>query len=129
MRVLTAVIVALLPLVAQAQAQPCRPHVEVHPGVTSVTFRPHADAFRPCPVDRDTYARVLREWLASAPAGVTSVSLGRAVQYQWLSELMRDWDGGRMPTPAMREALSLPFDGSAYEVDGVSFEKVLRGRD
>jgi hypothetical protein len=127
MRVFIAVIVALAPLLATAQ--PCRPHVEVHPAGTSAMFRPHTDAFQRCPVDRETYARVLREWLASAPGGVKSVALGRAVHYPWLSELMREWDGGRQPTPAMLNAMAAPFEGSRYEVVGTSFEKVLRGAD
>lgn len=131
----------------------CEPFVEEHPGRTSASFRPNTNAFDRCPVSEHDYHAVVRAWLGSrAPEddGITSLSLGRAVSFPWLSRYIADaalqspqWaarvrearPGTRdklavdvLQDPALLKRLAVPFEGSRYEVTRISFEKVLFGR-
>jgi hypothetical protein len=128
----------------------CTPFLEVHASGTSATLRPHATAFVRCTIDEAAYRRIVSEWLRSAPAGVSSLSLGRAVTYPWLSGYIADsalarpdWAariararaGERdklaaevLRDPALLGRLALPFEGTPYAATRLSFEKVLFGR-
>ena len=131
----------------------CSPYIEETPDRTYAIFRPHTDAFEDCTVDEATYHRIITEWLQSRSAelpNITSLSLGRAVYFPWVSQHIADtalqsphWServnsaqrGQRdaLATDAIRDPellarLAIPFEGSMYEVTGISFEKVLYGR-
>lgn len=135
-----------------AAAPPCRPAVESpRPGSGAAVFRAHPTAFEPCDVEEADYQRVLRDWLSSQAADaatLTSVSLGRAVQYPWLSRAMTDaalrdkaWLAqaaqagpvrrdrllaALLRDPALLQRLGAPFEGTRYELTGVvTYEKVL----
>ena len=135
---------------APALALACTPFIEVHASGSSATLRPHATAFERCTVDESTYQRVVSEWLRSRPVGVSSLSLGRAVAYPWLSLHVADsalgspdWAsrvsrakaGERdklaaemFRDPALLRRLAVPFEGSPYVATRVSFEKILFGK-
>jgi hypothetical protein len=145
-RVLVALGLAIAPYLALA----CTPFIEVHASGTSATLRPNATAFEHCTVDEAAYQRVVSEWLRSRQAGVTSLSLGRAVSYPWLSGYIADSalaapDRARrlkrakaaerdklaaevLRDPALLHRLAAPFEGTMYLPTRVSFEKILFGR-
>lgn len=131
----------------------CTPFIEEHPTGASASFRPHTSAFENCEVSEPTYRQVVSEWLRTRPAGaapVSSLSLGRAVAFPWLSRYIADaalqspgWaervvrarSGERdklaaaiLLDAALRQRLAVPFEGTQYVVLSVSFEKVLYGR-
>jgi|GEM_PF-2925360 len=137
----------------QASADPCAPFIEEHPGWTSASFRPHVSALESCGVDEARYRRVIADWLQQRPAtrpDVTSLSLGRAVDFPWISRFLADaalrspdWalrvararsgERDRLARPILRDAallqrLAAPYAGSRYVVIGLSYEKVLFGR-
>lgn len=140
-------------LPAEAQTEPaCLPYIQEQTAWRSATFRPHTDAFRPCPVAEDTYRRVVGEWLRlRPPAGEppNSLGLGRLVDYPWLSRHLaqaslkrRDWNArtGRargsdinrvvadiLSAPEPLARLQQAFAGSGYTVVAVTVEKVLVG--
>jgi len=146
MRALTAVIFFLA---GPCLAEPCRPFIEEHREGTAVSLRPHSTSFQRCTVDEEAYQRVVAEWLSTRPASapVTSISLGRAVDYPWISRHLADaaladraWraqavrlgPGARDRTlaallkqPQLMQRLAQPFEGTRYEVASVSYEKVL----
>ncbi|MBY0276383.1 hypothetical protein K2Z84_13640 [Candidatus Binatia bacterium] len=131
----------------------CEPYVAEQPRWASASFRPHRDGLQQCPVSEEVYGAVIGAWLSArageAPA-VASLSLGRAVDFPWLSQAIADaalaspdWaERARRARPghraalaapilrstALRERLALPFSGSAYEVRDVAYEKVLFGK-
>ncbi len=132
--------------------QACAPHVEEHPGWHSASFRAHTDAYKHCPVSEGAYRVVVAGWLKArheTGPSLTSLSLGRAVDFPWLSEYLARaaladprWDGlhGRLrggdlnawvasllSDPLLLERLRVPFEGTAYRVTRVSVEKVLVG--
>lgn len=133
-------------------AQACAPFIETRPDERSATFRAHRTALEPCEVDERSYRQVVAQWLHTRPAGdaLSSLALGRAVKYPWISRHLADaalrspgWAARVAATPAGRRdrlatefiqdpallaRLALPFEGSAYRVTRVSFEKVLYGR-
>lgn len=148
-----AVLVSALCSTAGVARAACEPYVAEQPRWASASFRPHRDALQPCPVGEEVYGAVIGAWLSSRAADapvVTSLSLGRAVDFPWLSQAIADaalaspgWaerarhakPGQRdalaapiLRAPALRERLALAFAGSAYEVRAVSYEKVLFGR-
>lgn len=131
----------------------CAPFVEEHAGRSHATFRPHLNAFETCPVDEATYRRVVGEWLlarSGQPPALTSLALGRAVAFPWISRQIADtalglpgWAAlasGAQPArrdalaaqairhPALLQRLAAPFEGSSHRVVGLSFEKLLYGR-
>jgi len=135
-----------------AAEEPCAPHVEEHARWASATFRPHTDAFLDCPVPEVTYRQVVGDWLrgrGEAAPPVTSVALGRAVHFPWISRYLvraalssARWDAERgraldgdpnglvaslLSMPGFIERLDAPFAGSPYAVLAVSVEKVLVG--
>ena len=138
---------------APGLALACTPHVEHRASDSSASLRPHATAFERCTVDEATYARVVADWLRNQPAGatgLTSLSLGRAVAYPWLSTAVADaalatpgWAArvsrargaerdklaaAVLLDPGLLRRLAVPFEGSRYVVTRVSFEKILFGR-
>lgn len=140
-----------LPLLAAAA--PCSPFVEEMPGGTTVSVRPHTDAFSKCPISEETYGSLIRGWLERRPLDappVSSVFLGRLVDYPWLSQALAlrasehpSWDARRgwsrdgdlyslvraiLLAPAVFDRLQEPFAGSGLAVTGLSVEKVLVGR-
>lgn len=142
-------IIAATPL----PAQPCAPFVEEHPQQATAVFRKHSDAFAECPVTEASYQQIVRQWLqarASNLPPLTGLSLGRAVDFPWLSRLIADtalwvpaWQSlviamprGRLDALAarvfenaeLRARLAEPFAGSGYMVRGLSYEKVLYGK-
>lgn len=131
----------------------CTPFIEEHADRSPATFRPHLNAFEACPVDEATYRRVVGEWLlarSGKPTALTSLALGRAVAYPWVSRHMADtalglpgWAAlasGAQPArrdalaaqairhPALLQRLAAPFEGSSHRVVGLTFEKLLYGR-
>lgn len=139
--------------VNHATADSCAPFIEEHPGWTSASFRLHVSALEPCGVDEARYRRVIADWLQQRPAtrpDVTSLSLGRAVNFPWISRFLADaalrspdWaarvararsgERDRLARPilqdlALLQRLAAPFAGSRYVVIGFSYEKVLFGR-
>ena len=146
LRLMAAAGLAVAPHLAVA----CTPFVEVHASGTSATLRPNTSAFERCTIDEPTYQRVVSEWLRSRPAGMSSLSLGRAVSYPWLSGhiadsalAVPDWAGRLarakagerdklaaevLRDPALLRRLAVPFEGAPYVATRVSFEKILFGR-
>ena len=131
----------------------CAPFVEERPSESSASLRPHTTAFEQCTIDEATYRRVVSEWIRTrdaASASVSSLSLGRAVTYPWLSQHIADsalaspqWasrmskarPGEReklaapvLVDPALLQRLAAPFEGTQYVVVRLTFEKVLFGR-
>jgi hypothetical protein len=148
------VLIGLLVLLGRPAwaGEACAPYVQEHPGWQSASFRVHTDAFKHCPVSEVSYREVLASWLRNRPAGeplLKSLSLGRAVDFPWISEYLvraaladRRWDAhrGRLRTgdlngwvastlsaPLMIQRLAAPFFGTGYAVTSVSVEKVLVG--
>lgn len=135
-------------------ASACVPHVEEHSGSNAGTasFRPHTDAFTACRTSEEDYRRVVTTWLRGRPTDappLTSLYLGRAVNFPWLSSQIADaaWHSPGWATllrkarpgqrdrlaaeflrsPVLLHRLAEPFKESAYEVAGISWEKVLFG--
>jgi hypothetical protein len=104
-------------------------------------------------VDEARYRRVIADWLQRQPAtasNITSLALGRAVSYPWISRFIADtalqtpgWAvrmahtkiserhklaGSVLHDPELLQRLAAPFADSRYAVIGLSFEKVLFGR-
>jgi hypothetical protein len=130
----------------------CAPHIEERPTESTASFRPHTTAFERCEVDEATYVRVLGEWLharaADAPE-LRSISLGRAVNFPWISRYMADsalqspgWAASAsrakmversrlaakvLNDPLFLQRLDAPFEGTRYTITAISFEKVLFG--
>jgi len=147
------VLLAGVVLANPAMADPCAPFIEEHPAWASASFRPHTTAFETCSVDEERYRQVIADWLQRQPASdpnITSLSLGRAVTFPWLSRFIADtalrtprW-AGRMARakvserdklarpvlhdPALLQRLAAPFADSRYAVIGLAYEKVLFGR-
>ena len=138
---------------APSTAQACTPYIEEHPASTSATFRPHSSAFGACDVSEESYRQVIRNWLQTRPSSSTplsSLSLGRAETFPWISRYLADaallrpeWGrrisrgspgehnrfvAGLLSDPAFLKRLDQPFDGTPYTVGGVSVEKVLIGK-
>ena len=70
-------------------ATTCAPHVEFNPEWQNATFRPHTSSVSDCPVDEDTYQKVINNWFADgkdAGTELKSFFLGRAIHYPWISE-------------------------------------------
>ena len=134
-------------------AQFCSPFIEEHPQQATAVFRQHTDDFSRCPVSEASYQQVLRQWLQSRETDLpplTGLSLGRAVNFPWLSHLIADtalrepaWQSLIIATPRgrldalaarvfehaeLRARLAEPFAGSGYTVIGLSYEKVLYGK-
>ncbi|MFY9973631.1 MAG: hypothetical protein WAK53_05195 [Chromatiaceae bacterium] len=130
----------------------CSPFIEEHPHSSYATFRANTDAFESCPVSEATYRHVVSEWLRSRASGwpeLTSLSLGRAVSFPWVSQHIADaaletpsWAAkvagappgrrdalaaGAIRDPELLHRLAVPFEGTDYVVTGISFEKVLYG--
>jgi len=147
-RFLVAICLAVGPSLALA----CSPFIEEHPTWSSASFRPHTTAFEHCPVDEATYRQVVAAWLQKRPSGstrMTSLALGRAVAFPWLSQHIADsalaqteWaaqmarakPGEReklaakaLLDPSLLRRLAAPFEGTQYVALRVSYEKVLFG--
>ena len=131
----------------------CTPFIEEHPSWSSASLRPHTTAFERCEIDEQTYHRIVSDWLRNRPASsaeLSSLSIGRAVAYPWLSRYIADSALGKpgwaariskakpaeraklaspvLLDPALLRRLSIPFEDTPYMVSNVSFEKVLFGR-
>jgi hypothetical protein len=139
-------------MAGQAVAAACAPYIEEHPASPSASFRPHPAAFEHCEVSEATYQRVVAEWLRTRPADsppISSLSLGRAVTFPWISRHVADaalqspgW-GARISRakagereklarpalldPVLLKRLAVPFEGTPYRVEHLSYEKVLFG--
>lgn len=147
------IFLAIFLLAGPCVAWACTPYIEEHPGWTSASFRPHTDAFEHCDVSEAVYRQVVGDWLRARTPDlptISSLSLGRAVTFPWISRYLADsalqspgWaarvsrarKGERdrlaapiLSAPALLQRLAVPFEGTPYEVVGVSFEKVLFGR-
>ena len=132
----------------------CSPHIEEHSAASgSFVLRPHKNAFERCEVSEAAYREVIGEWLKAGPTGapaVSSLALGRAVAYPWIARHLADaaletpgWAakvsratpaerdkmaGALFRQPQFLQRLALPFEGTPYQVVGISFEKVLWGK-
>ena len=131
----------------------CSPFIEEHPQYASASFRAHTTAFEHCPVSEPTYQRVVSQWLQARSPDLPvlqSLSLGRAVDFPWLSRHIAEsalklprWKAlvaatprGRLDAlavrifqdPALRGRLATPFENSGYLVTAVTYEKVLYGK-
>lgn len=130
----------------------CDPYIEEHAGGTSASLRPHTSAFEHCEVSEATYQQLVSDWLRQRPADapdITSLSLGRAVTFPWISRHLADaalqspgWaarvsrakpgERQRLAAPVINnpsfvQRLAVPFKETRYAVTGISFEKVLFG--
>jgi len=131
----------------------CAPSIEEQLSGVSATLRPHANAFEACLVDETTYRRLISQWLAQRPrsgAELSSLSLGRAVTFPWISRHIADgalqspgWAASMARVmagerhrlaellfgdPLLLERLTAPFEGTPYPVLGLGHEKTLFGR-
>lgn len=138
---------------APSIAQVCTPSIEEHSASRSATFRPHSSVFEACDVSEKAYRQVIRNWLQTRPSSSTplsSLSLGRAEAFPWISRYLADAalqrpEWGRsisrgspgehnsfvadlLSEPTFLKRLDEPFDGTTYTVVGVSVEKVLIGK-
>ena len=121
----------------------CSPWIEEYASGHAV-LRAHADALQECTLDEMGYQRLVAGWLRGRPheAGkITSIGLGRAVTYPWLSRHIAD-AALRQPAhvkgdalaaavlqdPVLLQRLALPFAATRYEAEKLSYEKVLFGR-
>ncbi|HET9700667.1 MAG TPA: hypothetical protein VFP70_07100 [Burkholderiales bacterium] len=111
------------------------------------------NAFENCQVAEESYRQVVADWLGRRPADaptVTSLSLGRAVGFPWISRHIADsalrnprWDAraGKpkkvginslvselLSEPEFLRRLGAPFEGTGHAIAGVTVEKVLVGR-
>jgi len=145
---------AALLLASHAAGAGCAPFIEEHPSGASASLRPHTTAFGDCRVDEATYRSLVADWLQSrspAAAPVSSLFLGRAVDFPWISRQLADaalqspgwavrWKqaaattGGRdrlarpvLQDPLLLQRLSAPFEGTPYRPVGIGYEKVLFG--
>ena len=134
-------------------AEVCAPYVEENARWESATLRPHRNAFLSCPLTEVRYQQVLTEWLehrSDTGAALKSISLGRAINYPWISSHLAiaaldnpRWDARRgrsrggsinslaadlLSEPEFLQRLQAPFTGSPYMVRAVSVEKVLVGK-
>ena len=139
-------------IASQGVAAACTPYIEEHPASRSASFRPHSTAFEHCEVSEATYQRVVAEWLRTRTADsapIVSLSLGRAVNFPWISRHVADtalqspgW-GARISRaragereklarpalldPVLLTRLAAPFEGTPYRVENLAYEKVLFG--
>lgn len=145
-------LLALMPTTS-LPAPLCSPFIEEHPQQATAVFRKHTDAFADCPVSEASYQQIVRQWLQAritALPPLTGMSLGRAVDFPWLSRLIADtalrvpaWQSLIIATPRgrldalaarvfenaeLRARLAEPFADSGYDVIGLSYEKVLYGK-
>lgn len=128
----------------------CSPYIEEHE--TTPAFRANTNAYEACPVSEETYNRIIREWLCARQqrSQITSIYLGRAVDYPWISRqiadnalvLIRkngsvtkmtpkqrsDLESSAIKDAALLTRLATSFAGSSFNVTGISFEKVLYGK-
>ena len=130
----------------------CTPYVEERPGATTAAFRRHTDDFQTCSVAESRYDEVVAGWLRNRPQAapaLTSVSLGRAVNFPWISQYLAEralrdplWDARRgkvrrgginqfvvslLSEKAFLARLAAPFADTPYVPVRVSVEKVLVG--
>lgn len=138
-------------MLAPGLAAACSPHVEERG--SSAMFRPHTTAFETCEVSEEAYRHVVADWLGRRPADappVTSLSLGRAVSFPWVSRHIADaalrdprWNAraGKpmkvginnlvatlLSEQAFLGRLGAPFERTGYAIAGVTVEKVLVGK-
>ena len=131
----------------------CAPFIEEAPSGVSASLCPDVSSAASCRVDEAAYQQVIVQWLHDRPrstAAVSSLALGRALHYPWLSQHIADvalaspgWAFriARTPTgererladfvfkdPRLLQRLAAPFEGTAYRVLGVGYEKLLFGR-
>jgi hypothetical protein len=117
------------------------------------TLRPGVSSAVSCRVDETAYRQLVVRWLQERPrsaAPVSSLALGRALHYPWLSQHIADlalaspgWAGRIAAAPAggrerlaglvfsdprLLQRLAVPFEGTAYRVLAVGHEKLLFGR-
>lgn len=133
-----------------AMAFACSPYIEEHE--TTPAFRANASAFETCPVSEEAYNLIIRQWLHTKQPAVqiTSMYLGRAVDYPWISKQITDnalvlirkkgpvtkmtpkqryaLESAAIKDAALLERLAAPFADSSYRVTGISFEKMLYGK-
>lgn len=143
-------VVAVLLAVAPRTASACVAFIEEHTGASTASFR--VQQFERCDITEDKYRQVVRGWLAQrhpGAAAVTSLSLGRALGFPWISrhlansalehphwrnQVARGPSGAHnafvaaaLSQPAFLGRLSVPFEGTPLVVTGASVEKVLVG--
>jgi hypothetical protein len=146
-------LVLLLWLFLADAASACKPVILERPSESTASLRPHTSAIERCTIDEPTYRKVVAEWIRARPAdsaSISSLSLGRAVDYPWLSRFIADsalaspdWAkrvanargverdelaAAILSDPALRKRLDIPFEGTRYRVSQVTFEKILFGR-
>ena len=152
-RVPASIAVFLLSLSLADAASACTPTIQERASESTASLRPHTSAFERCTIDEATYRKVVAEWIRARPAdsaSISSLSLGRAVDYPWLSQFVADsalaspqWRkriakargverdklaAAILSDPALRKRLDAPFEGTRYRVSQVTFEKILFGR-
>jgi hypothetical protein len=131
----------------------CMPFIEEAPSGVSASLRPDVSSAASCRVDEVAYRQVIVQWLHDRPrsaALVSSLALGRAVQYPWLSQHIAGvalaspgWSARVAAAPAgererlarfvfkdpqLLQRLAAPFEGTGYRVLGIGHEKLLFGR-
>ena len=148
-----AIAVLLLSLSLADAASACTPVIQERASESTASLRPHTSAFERCTIDEAAYRKVVAEWIRTRPAdsaAISSLSLGRAVDYPWLSRFIADsalaspdWAkrvakargverdklaAAILSDPVLRKRLDVPFEGTRYVVLQVTFEKILFGR-
>jgi hypothetical protein len=130
----------------------CVPFIEEAHSGASASLRADGLSDASCRVHEAAYRQVIVQWLHDRPrsaAPVSSLALGRAVQYPWLSQHIASaalaspgWASrmARAPAgererlaafvfkdPQLVQRLAAPFEGSGYRVLGIGHEKLLFG--
>ena len=133
-----------------ALAAGCRPHIEENPAWGTIRLRTHDNAFLDCPVSEATFEATVHAWASGWLPGAfapTSFSLGRAIDYPWLTVLIargalesENWDAsaGRpraggvnafvaalLSNEALLARVNRTLSVSGYRAVGASVEKVL----
>lgn len=134
-------------------AAACAPYVEERNGSVSASFRRHSNDLVSCQVTESSYDEVIRNWLRNRPSSappLSGLSLGRAVDFPWISRHLADkalkhprWDvrRGKVRVGGLNQfvaavlseeeflaRLAEPFAGTPYMPVSVSVEKVLVGK-
>lgn len=133
-------------------ASGCTIHIEENARWATASVRLTSAGEAGCTIDEATYQQTVSAWLQQRPAdapALTSLSLGRAIDYPWISRHLADrgladprWRkqalrgsaGGHnrfvadtLTEPVFLQRLAAPFSTSPLTVHGVSVEKVLLG--
>jgi hypothetical protein len=124
-------LLALLLVGAPCSSQVCKPYLEERPGSTTPSFRPHSSVFEACGVSEETYRQVIRDWLqtrSSSSPPLSSLSLGRAETFRWISRYLAD-AALRRPEWGRRISRGSPGEHNKFVLDLLSDPVFLKRLD